>query len=119
MYTSMHLSVYPFTYPSIHSPSVHFSDYTASYILIYCRTSLLILFLPGKCREANSNLSREEVYAQIVDHMVPVFGKPLPRAVFVLGGPGSGKGTQCANLVRDYGAYRGDGQTGGGGGRGC
>lgn len=23
--------------------------------------------------------------------------------VFVLGGPGSGKGTQCANLVRDYG----------------
>ncbi|KAK5127750.1 bifunctional uridylate/adenylate kinase [Meristemomyces frigidus] len=23
--------------------------------------------------------------------------------IFVLGGPGSGKGTQCANLVRDYG----------------
>src|ERR1700761_1387521 len=23
--------------------------------------------------------------------------------VFVLGGPGAGKGTQCANLVRDYG----------------
>ena len=23
--------------------------------------------------------------------------------VFVLGGPGSGKGTQCARLVRDYG----------------
>jgi UMP-CMP kinase len=23
--------------------------------------------------------------------------------LFVLGGPGAGKGTQCANLVRDYG----------------
>ena len=31
--------------------------------------------------------------------------KDLPRAVFVLGGPGAGKGTQCANLVRDYGVY--------------
>lgn len=26
-----------------------------------------------------------------------------PRVLFVLGGPGSGKGTQCANIVRDYG----------------
>uniref|UniRef100_A0A7S0WVZ6 UMP-CMP kinase n=1 Tax=Pyramimonas obovata TaxID=1411642 RepID=A0A7S0WVZ6_9CHLO len=26
-----------------------------------------------------------------------------PVVVFVLGGPGAGKGTQCANLIRDYG----------------
>jgi len=26
-----------------------------------------------------------------------------PLLIFVLGGPGSGKGTQCGNLVRDYG----------------
>jgi len=26
-----------------------------------------------------------------------------PRVVFVLGGPGAGKGTQCANLVREFG----------------
>lgn len=26
-----------------------------------------------------------------------------PAVVFVLGGPGSGKGTQCANIVRDFG----------------
>lgn len=26
-----------------------------------------------------------------------------PAVVFVLGGPGAGKGTQCANIVRDYG----------------
>lgn len=24
------------------------------------------------------------------------------KVIFVLGGPGAGKGTQCANLVRDY-----------------
>ena len=24
------------------------------------------------------------------------------QVIFVLGGPGSGKGTQCANIVRDY-----------------
>ncbi|KAJ3190099.1 bifunctional uridylate/adenylate kinase [Gaertneriomyces sp. JEL0708] len=28
---------------------------------------------------------------------------PDTTVVFVLGGPGAGKGTQCANLVRDYG----------------
>lgn len=26
-----------------------------------------------------------------------------PKVIFVLGGPGSGKGTQCANIVRDFG----------------
>ena len=25
-----------------------------------------------------------------------------PQIVFILGGPGSGKGTQCANLVEKY-----------------
>ena len=28
---------------------------------------------------------------------------PNASVVFVLGGPGAGKGTQCSNLVRDYG----------------
>ena len=32
----------------------------------------------------------------------PASAEP-PVVVFVLGGPGAGKGTQCANLVRDYG----------------
>ena len=26
-----------------------------------------------------------------------------PRVFFVLGGPGSGKGTQCGNMVKEYG----------------
>lgn len=33
----------------------------------------------------------------------PTFSPPSVSVIFVLGGPGSGKGTQCANLVRDYG----------------
>ncbi|OIW34963.1 uridylate kinase [Coniochaeta ligniaria NRRL 30616] len=33
----------------------------------------------------------------------PTFSPDKVTVVFVLGGPGAGKGTQCANLVRDYG----------------
>ena len=29
--------------------------------------------------------------------------KLKPQVVFVLGGPGAGKGTQCSNIVREYG----------------
>ncbi|KAK2626631.1 hypothetical protein QTJ16_003806 [Diplocarpon rosae] len=33
---------------------------------------------------------------------VPAFSPASVTVLFVLGGPGAGKGTQCANLVRDY-----------------
>lgn len=33
----------------------------------------------------------------------PAFSPDHTAVVFVLGGPGAGKGTQCAKLVRDYG----------------
>ncbi|KAI9745438.1 MAG: hypothetical protein M1818_000972 [Claussenomyces sp. TS43310] len=33
----------------------------------------------------------------------PTFSPRRVTVLFVLGGPGAGKGTQCANLVRDYG----------------
>jgi UMP-CMP kinase len=33
----------------------------------------------------------------------PGTGENQALVIFVLGGPGAGKGTQCANLVRDYG----------------
>jgi len=32
----------------------------------------------------------------------PTFSPDNVTVIFVLGGPGAGKGTQCANLVRDY-----------------
>ncbi|KAI9480640.1 MAG: adenylate kinase-domain-containing protein [Benjaminiella poitrasii] len=34
---------------------------------------------------------------------IPAFSSDEVTVVFVLGGPGSGKGTQCENLKRDYG----------------
>ena len=34
---------------------------------------------------------------------IPVFSSKDVTVIFVLGGPGAGKGTQCANLVRDFG----------------
>jgi len=33
----------------------------------------------------------------------PLFTTTRATVIFVLGGPGSGKGTQCANIVADYG----------------
>lgn len=33
----------------------------------------------------------------------PTFSPDSVSVIFVLGGPGAGKGTQCAYLVRDYG----------------
>ena len=33
----------------------------------------------------------------------PTFSPERTSVIYVLGGPGAGKGTQCANLVRDYG----------------
>ncbi|KAL9052538.1 MAG: hypothetical protein Q9162_005342 [Coniocarpon cinnabarinum] len=33
----------------------------------------------------------------------PLYTSDEATVIFVLGGPGAGKGTQCANLVRDYG----------------
>jgi UMP-CMP kinase len=34
---------------------------------------------------------------------VPAFSPDEVTVVFVLGGPGAGKGTQCENLTKDYG----------------
>jgi len=47
----------------------------------------------------------EEIAKQLA---TPKRSKPLyspveTKVIFVLGGPGAGKGTQCANIVRDYG----------------
>ena len=33
----------------------------------------------------------------------PLYNSEQAAVIFVLGGPGAGKGTQCANMVRDYG----------------
>ncbi|KAK9240417.1 adenylate kinase-domain-containing protein [Lipomyces kononenkoae] len=45
---------------------------------------------------------REKQAAATTVVPVPAFSKDEVKVIFVLGGPGVGKGTQCANLVRDY-----------------
>lgn len=37
------------------------------------------------------------------DRSTPIFSPEEATVIYVLGGPGSGKGTQCEKLVRDYG----------------
>ena len=48
-------------------------------------------------RKINSDRPAEEVYSDVK----ALFEKR--EIVFVLGGPGSGKGTQCAKLVEEFG----------------
>ena len=60
----------------------------------------------GTANVISSVPSPDEVYSEVISVMAKNGIKPKPVAdkiVFVLGGPGSGKGTQCAKLVEDYG----------------
>lgn len=36
-------------------------------------------------------------------HIIKMGDKMKPKVIFVLGGPGAGKGTQCANIVKEFG----------------
>lgn len=62
-----------------------------------------------KLKEVSAESSTDEVFSQverIFDELGASAGaKDLSSAevLFVIGGPGSGKGTQCANIVKDYG----------------
>ncbi|KAG0203812.1 hypothetical protein BGX28_004053 [Mortierella sp. GBA30] len=75
-------------------------------------TSGYYLFSPVECKTGNKNAATPEAPAR------PAADKPSSAeiltedkkkalqdttVIFVLGGPGAGKGTQCANLVRDFG----------------
>ncbi|EPQ65845.1 Bgt-41 [Blumeria graminis f. sp. tritici] len=50
--------------------------------------------MPPQSTSTTSPLSNEK--------KTPRFSPDLVTVIFVLGGPGAGKGTQCGNLVRDY-----------------
>ena len=59
---------------------------------------------------SNSHSSRslftlEQALFTLKNSQTPIVmsGDQLPSVVFVLGGPGAGKGTQCANIVEKYG----------------
>lgn len=55
----------------------------------------------NNCIRIDATKTRDEVYDQIKDKLSEIHIHPLPPAnmLFVLGGPGAGKGTQCAILV--------------------
>lgn len=40
---------------------------------------------------------------ELMNRTEPVFSNDKVKVIFVLGGPGSGKGTQCSRLVKDWG----------------
>jgi adenylate kinase len=56
----------------------------------------------GKCIEIASTSSVEDVYSQARIHFILPAKLALKNLVLVLGGPGSGKGTQCAKLAEKY-----------------
>ncbi|KAI0747774.1 UMP-CMP kinase [Daedaleopsis nitida] len=51
----------------------------------------------------NKHESAESSAAQGSSATTPAFDHAKVTVLFVLGGPGAGKGTQCANLVKDFG----------------
>jgi UMP-CMP kinase family protein len=56
----------------------------------------------GLLKRVNSLKPIDEVFANCVIAFSEYF-LPKPTVFFVLGGPGCGKGTQCAKLVQNYG----------------
>jgi len=56
---------------------------------------------PGRLEKVSSLGEVDEIYATVRKLFVPFVRKP--DVVFVLGGPGAGKGTQCARLVEEFG----------------
>ncbi|KAK9475233.1 adenylate kinase-domain-containing protein [Dipodascopsis tothii] len=55
----------------------------------------------GFCRKKGAASEKSNIIPAPVP-TGPAFAKSEVLVIFVLGGPGVGKGTQCANLVRDY-----------------
>lgn len=61
-------------------------------------------------RKINAEREVDEVFADtknildtIKDILKPPVEETKPNAIFVLGGPGSGKGTQCEKIITDFG----------------
>ena len=59
----------------------------------------------GKVIRIDASKGKDEVYEILKGELGKnsIFPPNPVEVFFVLGGPGSGKGTQCANLVKDYG----------------
>ncbi|EKD11877.1 UMP-CMP kinase [Drepanopeziza brunnea f. sp. 'multigermtubi' MB_m1] len=65
--------------------------------IIFAGSGAYVLMVKSRVEMAESNA---QIAAPKKD--TPTFSPASVTVIFVLGGPGAGKGTQCANLVRDY-----------------
>lgn len=61
--------------------------------------------LPPPTTSSSSSSSQPQPHKEpgTALNRIPTFSPDSVSVIFVLGGPGSGKGTQCAKLVSDYG----------------
>lgn len=59
----------------------------------------------GKCKEILSENSVDEIYqeSKALFNIVPILPFEGESIVFVVGGPGSGKGTQCEQISKQFG----------------
>ncbi|KAI0693892.1 UMP-CMP kinase [Cytidiella melzeri] len=62
-----------------------------------------VLHLRGHKEHPAESSSAQPVPAVAYKPVSPTFDSSKVTVLFVLGGPGAGKGTQCANLVKDFG----------------
>ncbi|KAF8424533.1 uridylate kinase [Tirmania nivea] len=56
-----------------------------------------------KSKERDMSTEKEKKLIASGPRVTPAFDPDDVTVIFVLGGPGAGKGTQCANIVRGYG----------------
>ncbi|KAI8901512.1 adenylate kinase-domain-containing protein [Globomyces pollinis-pini] len=56
----------------------------------------------GNCTEISSENEIHQVYSDSKQLFVPPTPISHPNIIFMLGGPGSGKGTQCSHIVEDF-----------------
>lgn len=52
---------------------------------------------------ASSSTAAPDAAQELLSRSGPLFSSDKVKVIFVLGGPGSGKGTQCSRLVKDWG----------------
>lgn len=57
----------------------------------------------GCCAEVDTSVSVNEIYGQVRKYFAPPKRMDHLNIVFVLGAPGSGKGTQCERLASQFG----------------
>lgn len=68
--------------------------------------SSLSAFLPVHCITENGVQKANGINLPVLDYSKPAFLKQDITVIFVLGGPGAGKGTQCNMLVKKYPEFK-------------